>query len=320
MSSAGKSAGAGKGAGGTGGTGGTGGGSGAGHVQGVVERVPTRDGRTLHAMVLAGPSGTEAGAVPTVVFEAGAAATRSSWALVQPLVAEAARAVVYDRAGLGLSPADPGPRTLPRMAEDLADLLDHFGPGPYILVGHSAGGPLVRLAAAGLKAAGHPDRVRALVLVDPTDEGTGLLFRPLFRRAERATIAVTLLLARVGLLRFLFGWLAKALPEDARRDLLADGLAPGVIRTQRAQSRTYLDDVAAFRTAPPDVTGIPVTVISGALPGSGISRATRRAINRAHAASAAAASPGRHVIAEQSGHYIPVTEPELVAEEIRRLV
>lgn len=43
----------------------------AGHVQGSVERVATRDGRTLHAMVLAGPE-TGAGA-PTVVFEAGAA-------------------------------------------------------------------------------------------------------------------------------------------------------------------------------------------------------------------------------------------------------
>ncbi|MFE5804846.1 alpha/beta fold hydrolase [Streptomyces sp. NPDC056491] len=27
-----------------------------------------------------------------------------------------------------------------RMADDLEDLLDHFGPGPFVLVGHSAGG------------------------------------------------------------------------------------------------------------------------------------------------------------------------------------
>ncbi|MEV7425674.1 alpha/beta hydrolase [Streptomyces sp. NPDC091212] len=292
--------------------------SGTRHLQGSVEWVTTRDGRTLHAMVLPGPGPgpDEAELAPlTVVFEAGAAATRSSWALVQPAVGRWARAVVYDRAGLGRSPADPASRTLRRMADDLEDLLDHFGPGPYILVGHSAGGPLVRLAAAG-----RTERIRALVLVDPTDEGTDLLFRPLFRRAERALIAVSLLLARLGLLRFLFGSLAKALPEDARRDLLADGLAPGVIRTQRAQSRTYLDDLAAFRTAPPDVTGVPVTVISGALPGSGISRAGREAINRAHAASAAMAARGRQVIAERSGHYIPVTEPELVAEEIRGLL
>ncbi|WP_414940225.1 alpha/beta fold hydrolase [Amycolatopsis sp. cmx-11-51] len=34
------------------------------------------------------------------------------------------------------------------MADDLDDVLDHFGPGLYVLAGHSAGGPIVRLAAA----------------------------------------------------------------------------------------------------------------------------------------------------------------------------
>ncbi|MER6251543.1 alpha/beta hydrolase [Streptomyces sp. NPDC001584] len=173
-------------------------------------------------MVLAGPA-AGAGA-PTVVFEAGAAATRSSWALVQPAVAAWARAVVYDRAGLGLSPADTGARTLRRMADDLEDLLDHFGPGPFVLVGHSAGGPLVRLVAAG-----RGDTIRGLVLVDPTDEGTALLFRPLFRRAERVVIAVNLLLARLGLLGRVYGPLAKALPEEARRDLERDGVTVGVV-------------------------------------------------------------------------------------------
>src|SRR5262245_28373312 len=131
------------------------------HVQGHEEWVTTRDGRRLYAMVLDGPGD----GAPTVVFEAGAAASRSSWALVQPLVGVFARAIVYDRSGLGRSPVDPGARTLPRMAEDLGDLLTHFGPGPYVLVGHSAGGPIIRAAAA----AG-PERVTGLVLVDPTDE------------------------------------------------------------------------------------------------------------------------------------------------------
>ncbi|MFB6823328.1 alpha/beta fold hydrolase [Streptomyces virginiae] len=274
--------------------------------------MPTRDGRTLHAMVLPGPeTGAEA---PTVVFEAGAAGTRSSWALVQPAVGTWARAVVYDRAGLGLSPADSGSRTLRRMADDLEDLLDHFGPGPFVLVGHSAGGPLVRLVAAG-----RPERVRGLVLVDPTDEGTDLLFRPLFRRAERVVIAVNLLLARLGLLGRIYGSLAEALPEQAREDLARDGLTVAVVRTQRAQARTYLDDVAAFRTTPPDLAGVPVTVISGGLPGGGMSRSTRRTVNEAHARSAAAASPGKHVSAARSGHYVPFTEPDLITEEIRLL-
>ncbi|MFI0976591.1 alpha/beta fold hydrolase [Streptomyces sp. NPDC021093] len=287
----------------------------------------TRDGRKLYAMVLPGPgegpSPDEAAEdAPTVVFEAGAATTRSSWALVQPLVGKWARAVVYDRAGLGRSPADPGPRTLRRMADDLEDLLDHFGPGPFVLVGHSAGGPIVRLAAAGRREQ-VPDeahaQIRGLVLVDPTDEGVDLLFRPGFRRAERAVIAVNLLLARLGLLGRLYAPLAAGLPDDARRDLRSEGFTVGLVRTQRAQARTFLDEVAAFRTTPPDLKSLPVTVISGKLAGGGMNAATRAAVNAAHARSAAAASPGKHVIAERSGHYVPLTDPDVIAEEIRLL-
>ncbi|MET9692321.1 hypothetical protein ABZY81_28230 [Streptomyces sp. NPDC006514] len=128
-----------------------------------------------------------------------------------------------------------------------------------------------------------------------------------------------LLLACLGLLGRVYGPLAKALPEQARRDLERDGLTVGVVRTQRPQGRTYLDDVAAFRTTPPDLAGVPVTVISGGLPGGGASRSTRRLVNEAHARSAATASPGKHVTAARSGHYVPFTEPDLITEEIRLL-
>src|SRR5688572_5314863 len=78
----------------------------------------------------------------------GMGCTRSSWGLVQPRIAERVRAVVYDRAGLGRSHLDPAPRTLHRLAADFGALLDALGHGPFILVGHSWGGPIVRVAAA----------------------------------------------------------------------------------------------------------------------------------------------------------------------------
>ncbi|MFT4226720.1 alpha/beta fold hydrolase [Micropruina sp.] len=148
------------------------------HTQGEPLTVPTRDGRRLYAMALPGPA--DAADQPSVVFEAGSAATRSTWALVQTRVADFARAVVYDRAGLGRSEPDPVGRTLDRMADDLNDLLDGLGPGPFVLVGHSAGGPIVRLATAR-----RPDRIRGLVLVDPTDEAADVLFGPVFRIGEK---------------------------------------------------------------------------------------------------------------------------------------
>lgn len=133
--------------------------------------------------------------VPTVVFEAGSAATRSTWASVQTRVAAFTRAVVYDRAGLGRSVPDSAGRTLDRMADDLNDLLDGLEPSSgFVQVGHSAGGPMVRLAASR-----RPDRVAGLVLVDPTDEAADLLFGMRFRVGEKIVIAVEWVLARVGI-------------------------------------------------------------------------------------------------------------------------
>ncbi|MEU1953102.1 alpha/beta fold hydrolase [Nocardia rhamnosiphila] len=280
------------------------------HTQGVPERITTREGRRLHAMVLPGPPGTTA---PTVVFEAGAAATRSSWGLVQPAVGRFARAVVYDRAGLGRSPADPAGRALDRIAGDLVEVLDHFGPGPFVLVGHSAGGVIARLAASR-----RPARISGLVLVDPTDEAAELLFSAAIRRVERITLTVHGALARLGLLGLMYRSMLNAVPADVRRDMEREAFAPGIVRTQSVQARTFLDDLATWRDDPPELGAIPVTVISGGRAGGGMTTRIRAAANAAHAHRAAVSPAGRHVLAPASGHYVPITEPELVVEEIRR--
>ena len=279
------------------------------HVQGTPEWITTPDGRQLYSMALAGPGGD----TPTVVFEAGAGASRSTWALVQPAVGARTRAIVYDRSGLGRSASDPVARTLPRMADDLATVLDHAGPGPFVLVGHSAGGPIARAAAA-LK----PERIAGLVLVDPTDEASPTLFTPGFRRTERTSLRVLMVLARTGLLPHVQRSMRTRLPADARRDIDAEGFTTGVIATMNAQARTFVDDVAQFRERPPALGDIPVTVISGARPG-GLPRRIRTEINAAHALRAAQSPHGRHVIAGRSGHLVPITEPHIVIGEILRL-
>ncbi|MBB4683026.1 alpha/beta fold hydrolase [Amycolatopsis jiangsuensis] len=269
----------------------------------------TSDGRWLHAMVRPGPADA-----PKVVFEAGAAASRSSWGLVQPLVAEFARTVVYDRSGLGRSAPDPAGRTLDRMAADLVEVLAHFGPGPYVLAGHSAGGPIVRLAAARTGA-----DIAGLALVEPTDEAAEVLFSPRFRRNERIFARLGVGLASVGLLKPLYRPMLRAVPDDVRRDLVREAFTPQVMRTMGEQARTFLDELAAWRTTPPDPRGIPVTILSGGRAGDGMNAAVRAQANAAHAHRVANSPHGRQVYAHRSGHLVPITEPELVAEEVRRL-
>ena len=113
-------------------------------------------GARLHARIT-GDAG------PSVVFESGIAASSLSWSAVEALVSSFARVAVYDRAGLGWSEPSRKPRTLTNIADELHALLDAAAlPRPWLLVGHSFGGLIVRAFAAR-----YPDDVAALVLVDP---------------------------------------------------------------------------------------------------------------------------------------------------------
>lgn len=107
---------------------------------------------------------------PTVVFENGRRGSDGepleTWELVQPEVAKFARTVSYDQADVGLSAAGPAMHDGLENARELHAALQnaHVLP-PYIMVGHSFGGPFIRVFA-GL----YPGEVAGLVLVDPTQE------------------------------------------------------------------------------------------------------------------------------------------------------
>jgi pimeloyl-ACP methyl ester carboxylesterase len=278
------------------------------HSQGTAGVAHTRDGRALFYQELPGPVGN---AAPVVVFESGMAASRSFWGLVQPRVAHWARAVVYDRSGLGRSPPDHRPRTVDRMAADLNDLLDRLGPGPFVLVAHSGGGPIVRAATAA-----RPNRIASLVLVDVTDEACPVIFEKSFIRLEKTAHAVSWLLARLGLLEACYRKPIAPLPPDVRDDLHREGFTIAVMRTRSAELAGLRTAMETFRQRPPILPDIPVTVISGALADFGMSERIREAANAAHRQRAQQSRQGRHVVARQSGHAVVLTEPAFVADEI----
>ncbi|WP_456302047.1 alpha/beta fold hydrolase [Streptomyces cyaneofuscatus] len=251
--------------------------------------------------------------MPTMVFEGGLAAGRSYWAPAQAALADVAPTVVYDRSGLGRSPAAPAgvSRRLPALADDLGDLLDHLGPqGPYVLVGHSWGGPLVRLAAAA-----RPARVAGLVLVDPSDEACELLFRPAMRRAERVGQLATVALARLGLLGRAYRSLTAALPPDAAADMRAEGYTVAMTRTRGRELEDAAGDLRALPVNPPGLAGLPVTVVSAGRVSPGMPKAVRERATVSHAYRARQSPHGRHVVLYLEGDDLA---PDLHTTELLR--
>lgn len=136
-----------------------------------IERARLSDGRTIVLRC------TGQGA-PTVIMEAGFAGSSLGWARVQPKLAAVTRACSYDRAGYGLSDPGPPPRDGAAVARDLDKALTAARVrGPYVMVGHSAGGLYARLFAAR-----RPRDVAGLVLIDPSvahqDQRLAAVFGP----------------------------------------------------------------------------------------------------------------------------------------------
>lgn len=102
---------------------------------------------------------------PTVVLESGLGGTATLWNRITPQVSPTTRVCAYDRAGQGWSDATDAPRDGVTIAAELHALLDNAGEaGPFVLVGHSAGGPYAMTFAAQ-----HPDDVAGMVLLDATN-------------------------------------------------------------------------------------------------------------------------------------------------------
>jgi len=174
---------------------------------------------------------------PTVVLEGGLGGMSAGWARIRGDVERSSRVCAYDRAGQGWSDDVDGPQDGLAVAADLHTLLVRAGePGPYVLVGHSAGGPYVMTFAAQ-----YPDEVAGMVLLDSMspyefDDLPGFAGE---QSMMRRGLGVLPSLARLGAGRVLPTSVWSSLPEPAASQVQTFASSPRGMRNQRDEQSMY---------------------------------------------------------------------------------
>jgi pimeloyl-ACP methyl ester carboxylesterase len=203
-----------------------------------------------------------------------------------------------------------------------------------VLVGHSLGGVLMRLYAHE-----HPDQVVGMVLVDSSHEEQ-LLRNPeaIIRLAQRADklmngiLRLMQLVIAAGVLAlapklFPRQMLSKVTEEDRdafRGIVLADTKN---LAAMREEIVTAADHFGAVRAAQITTLGdIPLIVLSHGkeqqMPGlpAEATHEFEQIWQQMQSELAAQSSRGKRIVAEKSGHYIQLDQPELVIDAIREVV
>jgi pimeloyl-ACP methyl ester carboxylesterase len=174
---------------------------------------------------------------PTVVVQSGLGETSPGWGLITPAVARTTRVCAYDRAGQGWSDDAPHPQDGLQVADDLHTLLGLAGErGPYVLVGHSTGGPYTMTYAAQ-----YPADVAGMVLLDSAspEQFTLLPNYPGFYSIGRRAFALLPSLYRLGAGQIINSSAGSALPEPAAGQARAFATSPRNARSGRDEFSTY---------------------------------------------------------------------------------
>jgi pimeloyl-ACP methyl ester carboxylesterase len=273
---------------------------------------------------------------PTVLFESGIAATNLNWCRIQETVSRFTHTASYDRGGLGWSSPASSARTPGNIAIELHAMLEGAGiKPPYVLVGHSFGGLVMRRYAAL-----YPEDVAGVVLVDPMrceewppldptkqatlDRGTKLTGYAIpIAHLGLARLAVTSLLCRSGQIsNFLAGAAGNGgkhvlgrikdevgkMPQEVWPIVAAHWSRPSYYVGMCNHVESVPDSVREMLDTDP-IIGIPVTLLT---PGSASPLCERRL--------GEIGDNVQQVIAPASAHWIHLDEPDLVIDSIREMV
>lgn len=289
-------------------------------------------------------TGQASSSQPTVILEAGAGDFSVDWSLVQPRVARFARVCSYDRGGSGWSDFGPRPRTMHQIVWELHALLEKAGEQPpYVLVGHSYGGLLVRLYASI-----YPSEVTGIVLEESGDErGAFTMVEgkavPLVDTAKGEPIAPVKTSGPLRESDFKPGRIKSLIEQAAREGPSYATVSPydklpieaqrmrtwalGQFKSFAANDNPFnAEELAALlaerKKKESPLGDMPLIVLSRGLPDDESSRAkeAQEGHNRLQAENVRLSRVGKQVIAKRSRHHICIDEPDLEASSIREIL
>jgi pimeloyl-ACP methyl ester carboxylesterase len=255
------------------------------------------------------------------------------WARTVPLLAARTRTCVYDRAGYGWSEAGPAPRDAAHIAAEAEALLDAAGvEGTLILVGHSFGGLCARLLAHRI-----PGRVQGVVLVDAVQEDM-LRTLPMIRQRmeeRRAMLEAAPYLAEIGLFRLAPG--AFGIQERGEEFAALSDAQWELLRTFRATPKQVggaLQELLRFEQSMEQARGagnlgtLPLKVLSAGKqtkprwvpPDYSDAEYFERWNGLQEKLRHLSEPPAERQIAENSGHEIPIQQPEIILAAVEGLL
>jgi len=276
---------------------------------------------------------------PEVVVENGLGDFSLDWFLVQSRVSAFTRVCTYDRAGYAWSDPGPKPRTFAQINLELRDALAKLGEhGPFVLVGHSYGGPVVRNFAMT-----YPHEVAGVIFVDAAHEGlrVGIGGKKTIRLGEGAKgrsipsphegmcesdkpmVKVEDLPEQLKTLDAMY----KVLPPDEQDMHLWAQLLPGVYDAEMSETNWSEEYFANWLSTPQVGTlgSIPLIVLSRAEGGyidgdADISAAQLEKERKEGQAKLTLLSTNSRQIVVNSGHNMQLEVPEDVSTAIRQLI
>jgi pimeloyl-ACP methyl ester carboxylesterase len=262
-------------------------------------------GRKLHLYCKGDAKG------PAVIIEGGALVSGLSYMKAQDAVAPLAKVCVYDRAGMGWSDAAPTPRSLEARADDLHALLAKSGlKAPYILIGHSAGGMMVRVFAHK-----YPKQVAAMILVEASEEQFNTTPESLTRLKQTATqLGFAVNMANAG--------------QDIPQLRVPNGPPEQDLMQRVSAIKAGQDDFVAMSNLPTELAKFgglgklgdtPLVVIRRGKADPGFTEAQNQQWNEAQARLATLSTRSVAMVAENSGHVVNLDQPEMFATAVRRV-